>query len=127
MPRSPVEDANVNVRNNSENAPLLIVQKCTVVAAYDDVRDVVENAPTNRSAEEVALVRELIEATTALGNYLEAAHREFMRRPGLTDEVFDKALRGGLDQYERAAEALHQLSQRFLREGPGKSDRPGFR
>jgi hypothetical protein len=90
------------------------------------MRDMGGEASTNRSVEEAALVREAIEATTALGNYIAVLHHEFLRRLEPTDEVLDKALRGSLDQYERAAKALRQLSQRFLREGPSEDDRRGF-
>jgi len=91
------------------------------VAAHDDSADVGKEAPTNRSADEAALVRELIEALTALGNYLVAAHREFENQQRPLGEV----LRQSLNQYERAAEAVRRLRELVFGGGPGHEDRQG--
>lgn len=88
-----------------------------MVAAHDDPRNVGDEAPTNRSADEAALLHELSEALTALGNYLAAARREFEVHPGPMQEVLGEALRGGLSQYERAAEAVRRLRTRLFRDG----------
>jgi hypothetical protein len=94
------------------------------VAAHDDPRNDGDEAPTNPSADEAALLHELSEALTALGNYLAAAQREFEVYPGPMQEVLAEALRGGLTQYERAAEAVRQLRGRLFRDGRN-DDRQG--
>ena len=62
---------------------------------------------------------ELIEALTALGNYLFAAQRQFENRR----EMLGEALRASLGQYERAAECLRGLRDLVLREGSNNDDR----
>jgi hypothetical protein len=76
-----------------------------------DPGSVGNNAPTNRSTDQATLLRELIEALTALGNYLAVAHREFENQPWKTQEALSEALRKSLCQYERAAECLRWLRQ----------------
>jgi len=91
-----------------------------VVVAHDGPENVGKEAPTNQSADEVALVRELIEALTALGNYLAAAQHEF----GGRQEALGEALRQSVGQYERAAECLRGLRDLVLREDSNHHDRP---
>jgi phosphoglycerate-specific signal transduction histidine kinase len=89
------------------------------VTAHDDPRNVREGAPTKRCADQTALVHELIEALTALGNYLFAAQRQFENRR----EMLGEALRASLGQYERAGECLRGLRDLVLREGSKNDDR----
>jgi hypothetical protein len=77
------------------------------MTAHDDPRNVGGEAPISRRPDQAALVRELIEALTALGNYLTAAQRQFEHR----QEALGEALRGSLGQYERAVECLHRLRE----------------
>jgi len=88
------------------------------VTAHDDPRNVGGEAP-NRRADQAALVHELIEALTALGNYLAAAQLQFENRR----EMLGEALRASLDQYERAAECLRGLRDLVLREDSNHHDR----
>ena len=96
--------------------PCRSLRKCTVVATHDGPENVGKEAPTNQSGDEVALVRELIEALTALGNYLAAAQRAFANQ----QDALGEALRQSVGQYERAAECLRRLRGHLLREGPDK-------
>ena len=89
------------------------------MAAHDDPGDFGGKASINRSADEAGLVRELIEALTALGNYLAAAHREFENR----ENVLGEALRESLSQHERAAEAARRLRELVFGGSPGHEDR----
>ena len=57
----------------------------------------------------VALLHELIEALTALGNYLAAAQRELENQPALKQKVFERVICHSLIQYDRAVEAIRQL------------------
>jgi hypothetical protein len=109
----------VKIFSDSEDALPPVVRKCTVVTAHDDPRNVAGEAPTNPRADQAALVHELIEALTALGNYLAAAQRQ-LEPPG---EVLGAALRASLGQYERAVECLRRLHDFVLREG-SKNDDP---
>jgi hypothetical protein len=87
------------------------------VTAHDDPKNVGEKAPTNHSADQDAVLHELTEALTALGNYLEVVQRQFENR----QEVLGEALRASLGQYERAAECLRRLGNLIVRDAP-KSD-----
>jgi len=89
------------------------------MTAHDDPRNVGGEAPIGRRADQAALVHELIEALTALGNYLFAAQRQFENRR----EMLGEALRASLGQYERAAECLRGLRDLVLREGSNNDDR----
>jgi hypothetical protein len=91
------------------------------VTAHDDPRDIGGAAPTNRSADPAAVLRELSEALTALGNYLEAAQHQFERR----QETFGEVLQASLGQYERAAECLRRLRHLIVRNSPESEDRSG--
>jgi hypothetical protein len=91
------------------------------VIAHNDPKNVGERAPTNGSAGQAAILHELIEAMTALGNYLAAAQRQFDNRQA----VLGEALRASLDQYERAAECLRRLRDLVYRESPKNDDRSG--
>jgi hypothetical protein len=87
-----------------------------VVVVHDGPGNVGKETPTNQSGDEVALVCELIEALTALGNYLAAAQHQFAGR----QEALGEALRQSVGQYERAAECLRRLRGHLLREGRDK-------
>jgi len=90
------------------------------MTAHDDPRNVGGEAPIGRRADQAALVHELIEALTALGNYLAAAQRQFEhRREGLGE-----SLRASLGQYERAAECVRGLHDLVLRERSKSDGRP---
>jgi len=67
-----------------------------------------EALPT-RNDGRAALLHELIEALTALGNYLAAAQRELENQPALKQEVVEEAIRKSLSQYDRASEATRRL------------------
>ena len=58
-----------------------------------------------------ALLRELIEALTALGNYLSVVQQEMKNHPALTQDlfVFEETIRKALDQYDRASQAVRRL------------------
>ena len=91
------------------------------MAARDE--DVGEEASTNQNADEAALVRELIEVLTALGNYLAAAQREFENQR----EVLGATLEASLGQYERAAECVRRLRNLVLsRRHPNDNGRHGI-
>ncbi len=62
-----------------------------------------------RSDDRTALFHELIEALTALGNYLAAVQREMENQPALKQEVFEEAIRKSVAQYDRASEAVRRL------------------
>ncbi len=109
----------VKISNGSEDALAPVLRKCTVVTAHDDPRNAGEEAPTNRRANQAALVHELIEALTALGNYLLVAQRQLESQ----QEMLGEALRASLAQYERAAECLRRLRDLALREGCKDDDR----
>ncbi len=90
------------------------------MAAHNDPGDVDREAPTSRNADETALLYELIEALTALGNYLATARRAFENQ----QEVLGEALRAGLAQNERAIVCLRRFRELLLRERPGNDDDP---
>lgn len=96
------------------------------MAAHDDPGNVGNDAPTNRSADQATLLRELIEALTALGNYLAAAHREFEKQPCERQEALSGALRKSVSQYDRAAECLRRLRQLLLRDRRSNADQQGI-
>jgi phosphoglycerate-specific signal transduction histidine kinase len=82
------------------------------VATPDRPENTGKKAPTNQSADQVELVRELIEALTALGNYLAAAQRAFANQ----QDALGEALRQSVGQFERVAECVRRL-RGHLREG----------
>ena len=116
LPLSPdgAHDVKISTRFDESLAPSR--RKCTIVATHNGPESVGKEAPTNQGADEVALVRELIEALTALGNYLAAAQHEFANQ----QEALGEALRQSVGQYERAAECLRRLRGHLLREGTDK-------
>jgi hypothetical protein len=66
-------------------------------------------SPPEEPAEEVMLVvYDLVEALTALGNFIAAAAQVTDAGRGIDDDV-RKALAGALAQYERATADVHQL------------------
>jgi hypothetical protein len=69
-----------------------------------------------RSNEKIALVRELIEALTAVGNYLAAANRIVGGEPRLPQDSIGEALEKGVGQFERASEAVCRLHTLLLSE-----------
>jgi hypothetical protein len=69
---------------------------------------------TDRAEEGAALVRELIEALTASGNYLTAANRIFGSEARPAQETLGEALEKSLAQFERASEAARRLRNLFL-------------
>jgi hypothetical protein len=89
------------------------------MAAADDPGNVGKEAPTSQSTDEEALLRELIEALTALGNYLATAEREFQTQQQVLGQAFQESLR----QYERAAGCLRRLRGHLLSKGRG-NDHP---
>jgi hypothetical protein len=105
--------------------PLLSYWKCCAVAANDDLGNLGREMPINRRDEKAALVRELIEALTALGNYLTAAHHEFDKQPGPVGEMLGEAIEKSLGQYERASNCVRRLRQFVLRGGAGDNNRQG--
>ena len=72
--------------------------------------------PKNLTEEGVALVAELIEALTAIGNYVTAANPIFGAEPRPTQETLGEALAKSLAQFERANEAARRLRDLFRRE-----------
>ena len=69
------------------------------------------NESSGTSVETGRLVRELVEALTAMGNYLDAINRmlagETKPRPELLADILDKTMA----QYERAANVARQLQK----------------
>jgi phosphoglycerate-specific signal transduction histidine kinase len=78
-------------------------------------------APKNPSDGKVALLHEMAEALTALGNYLAVAQHEAQHQPQM-QEVSD-ALQKSFGQYERAALCIRRLRQLFFREDSSNNDR----
>ena len=68
------------------------------------------------SSEVAALLHELTEALTALGNYVAAAHRRVTDTPELIREELEETLSKGLVQYERAATAVHLIATLYRRD-----------
>jgi hypothetical protein len=77
----------------------------------DDGENRGRQAPPTRGDETAALLHEAIEALTALGNYLSVVQHEFENQPGSLETASGEALRGSLDQYERAVKAIRRLRQ----------------
>jgi hypothetical protein len=89
------------------------------MTAHDDPTNAGGETPTSRRADQATLIHELIEALTALGNYLAVAERQFENQ----QEVLGEALRGSLGQYERAVECLRRLRDLVLPDGSKNDDR----
>jgi hypothetical protein len=89
-------------------------------------RDICNEGAQNCGPKKAALLHEIIEALTALGNYLAVAHRKFEEQ---TDPQQDlgAALKKSLGQQERAREAVRRLSDMFRREAARNDDPEGFR
>ena len=77
--------------------------------------------PKDRTEEGLALVRELIEALTAAGNYLTAARQIFGAEPRPAQNALQEALEKGLAQFGRANEAA-RLLRAFFRHETGADD-----
>jgi hypothetical protein len=71
--------------------------------------------PAREPVVEMQVVHELVEALTALGNFVAAAARITDTGKGIDDD-FRSALAGALAQYERAAAAVHQLRVILMRQ-----------
>jgi len=81
--------------------------------------------PTDRntggeSTETTALVRELSEALTAVGNYLAAAHRIIAAESRPNQDPIAAAIEKSAGQCERASEAVRRLHALLL-----SDNRPG--
>jgi hypothetical protein len=85
------------------------------------------NESSGTSVETGRLVRELVEALTAMGNYLDAINRmlagETKPGPELLADVLDKTMA----QYERAANVARQLQKLDVRRSRGDEGPPSFR
>ncbi len=97
------------------------------MAKDHDIGKVRGGSPTNRSDEKVALLHEMIEALTALGNYLGAAQRKFKQQPEPRPEGLREALKKSLGQHERASETVRRLNDLRRREAAPNDDPQGFR
>jgi pilus assembly protein TadC len=69
-----------------------------------------------RSNEKIALVRELIEALTTVGNYLAVANRIVRGEPRSPQDSIVEALEKSVRQFERASEAVRRLHTLLLSE-----------
>jgi len=74
--------------------------------------------PKNRTEEGVALVAELIEALTAIGNYVTAANHIFGAEPRPTQETLGEALAKSLAQLRRFEHFKGSKCLRLLRWTP---------
>jgi phosphoglycerate-specific signal transduction histidine kinase len=81
----------------------------------------------NRDPKKAALLHELAETLTALGNYLAVAHRKFEDQPKPRQEGLGEALEKSLSQQERASVALRRLNDLLRREATRNDDPGGFR
>jgi hypothetical protein len=90
-------------------------------------RDVYNQGPPENRASEQAVLHEVSEALTALGNYLAVAHRKFEEQPEPRQEGLGEALKKSLGQQERASEAVRQLNNILRREAARNADPGGFR
>src|SRR5271168_2089384 len=79
----------------------------------DDARNTPLKDPTREAA---ALLHELAEALTALGNYVEVSKRKIECQPALMPEGLGQAVEKSLGQYERAVVAVRRLRKILLRE-----------
>jgi len=102
---------------------LVIAPKGTARAAN---RDIYNQGLPNCGPEKAAPLHEVIEALTALGNYLAAAHRKFEEQPEPQEDL-GEALGKSLGQHERASEAVRRLSNFFRHEAARTYDPGGFR
>ena len=69
-------------------------------------------AASSRTDSGIVLLHELVEALTALGNYLAVIQQEMERQPTLKQGVLEEAVRKSLSQYGRASEAIRRLQAR---------------
>lgn len=79
------------------------------MASNDDIAGGDRGSPKDRTAEGLALVYELIEALTAVRNYLAAAKHIFGAEACAVQNTLQEALEKSLAQFERANEAAHLL------------------
>jgi phosphoglycerate-specific signal transduction histidine kinase len=78
--------------------------------------------PSSRDEETAALLHQLSEALTALGNYLAVVHRKFANEGDPEPEMRD-LLAKSRAQYERAAETVRRLRALLRRETGIDGDR----
>jgi hypothetical protein len=102
----------------------LILRRAQRVAAN---RDAYNRGPPKNRASEKAVLHEVTEALTALGNYLAVAHRKFEEQPEPRQEGLGEALEKSLGQQERASEAVRRLNNILRREAAHNDDPGGFR
>ena len=94
-------------------------------AVRGDKSDVGREGPLKRrNPEKAALLHELVEAVTALGNYLAVVQRELDDPPEPRSERLVEALAKSRGQHERASRAIRRLSDLLRRED---GDQSGFR
>jgi len=80
-----------------------------VMAAEQNIGTERGDPPASPGAATVALVSELTEALTALGNYLASANRLFITGPLQGPQRLSEALQKSMSQHERAVEATRRL------------------
>jgi len=102
----------------------LILRRAQRVAAN---RDAYNRGPPKNRASEKAVLHDVTEALTALGNYLAVAHRKFEEQPEPRQEGLGEALEKSLGQQERASEAVRRLNNILRREAAHNDDPGGFR
>jgi hypothetical protein len=97
--------------------PVLVVLKEAIVATDHDTGNCGESPP-NRAAEKVALFHEMIEALTALGNYLGVIENKVKGQPGLGQEDLREILEKSAGQHSRACKAARRLRDLLARDAP---------
>src|SRR5262249_36371958 len=101
-------------------------RRALVMAAEQNIGTERGDPPASPGAATVALVSELTEALTALGNYLASANRLFTTGPLQGPQRLSEALQKSMSQHERAVEATRRL--RALSPRPAKDkDLIGYR
>lgn len=75
--------------------------------------------PSRGRAEETAAVRQLIEALTALGNYLETAKQVSTAESDAARKTLTRALARSTEQFERAVGATRRLRDLIRLTGQG--------
>jgi hypothetical protein len=94
-------------------------------AVRGDKSDIGRQGPLKRrNSEEAALLHELVEAVTALGNYLAVVQRELDDPLVPKSERLVEALAKSLGQHERTSRAIRRLSDLLRREADDQSGVP---
>ena len=83
-----------------------------------------QGSPTDRSGEAATLLYHVIEALTALGNYLAAARDKFAARSVFDPDGLGEALEKSFGQYERAREAASRLRDLMQRSCTSNDNTP---